>query len=68
MNEIDNKAFDEVAECHEIILEESMKGICPVCRQPVEVIESCIDTLDIHYSGQGIESRLCAGGGTRPTS
>lgn len=40
-----------------------MKGICPVCCQPVEVIESCADTLDIHYLMQGGGARLCPGSG-----
>jgi hypothetical protein len=49
MNDIDNKTFNEIADYHEMTLEGSMKGICPVCCQSVEVIGSCVDTLDIHY-------------------
>jgi len=67
MNNIDNKSFNEVADYHEMTPGGSMKGICPVCRQPVEVIESCVDTLDIHNLGQGIETTLCPGTGGRPT-
>jgi hypothetical protein len=40
-----------------------MKGICPVCCQPVELIESCINTLDIHYRLQAGGAKLCPGSG-----
>lgn len=63
----DNETFNEIADCPEMTLEGSMKGICPVCRQSVEVIESCVETLDIHHLEQGVESKLCPGSGTRPT-
>jgi hypothetical protein len=40
-----------------------MKGICPLCCQPVRVIESCFDTLDSHLLVQGGEAQLCPGSG-----
>ena len=40
-----------------------MKGICPVCRQSADVIESCVDTLDIHYVMQKGGAKLCPGSG-----
>jgi hypothetical protein len=40
-----------------------MKGICPVCRKAAEVIESCVDTLDIHYLMQRGVAKLCPGSG-----
>ena len=42
-----------------------MKGICPVCSQPVDVIESCFNTLDIHYEAGRNELKLCPGSGGR---
>lgn len=36
-----------------------MKVICPACSQPVEVIESCYNTLDIHYLAQGGTDGTC---------
>jgi hypothetical protein len=44
-------------------IDERSKGICPVCHQPVEVIESDVDTLDIHYLVRGDRSKLCPGSG-----
>lgn len=40
-----------------------MRGLCPVCRQPTEVIESCVDTLGIHYVIRGDVSQVCLGSG-----
>jgi hypothetical protein len=67
MNVIDNRFFNEIVGYHEMTKEGSMKGVCPVYRQQVEAIESCVDTLDIHYLTQGGESKLCPGSGTRTT-
>jgi hypothetical protein len=63
MNDVDNKTFNEIADYHEITLEASMKGICPVCCQPVEVIGSCVGTLDIHSLMQEGGAMLCPGSG-----
>jgi hypothetical protein len=41
-----------------------MKGICPVCCQATEVIESCVNTLDVHYLMQERGgAKLCLGSG-----
>ena len=40
-----------------------MKGICLECSQPVEVIESCFNTLDIHDLAQGDRLAPCPGSG-----
>jgi nucleotide-binding universal stress UspA family protein len=40
-----------------------MKGICQVCGQAVDVIESCFDTVDIHYLAQWDGRKLCPGSG-----
>jgi hypothetical protein len=63
MNDIDNKTFNEIADYHEMTLEGSTKGIYPFCCQSVEVIGSCVDTLDIHYLMQGGGAKLCPGSG-----
>jgi hypothetical protein len=40
-----------------------MKGLCPVCYQPAEVIEGCAYTLNIHYLMQEGGAKLCPGSG-----
>jgi hypothetical protein len=40
-----------------------MKGICPVCCQAAEVIEGCVDTLDIHHLIRESRATLCPGSG-----
>ena len=63
MSDIDNDICKELVGYRETTLEGNTKGICPVCRQPVVVIESCVDTLDIHYLMQRGGARLCPGSG-----
>jgi nucleotide-binding universal stress UspA family protein len=40
-----------------------MKGICPVCSQPVDVIEGCFNTADIHHLTKWDGRKLCPGSG-----
>lgn len=42
-----------------------MRGRCRTCRQPIEIIESCIDTLDIHYMVNAEKEELCPGSGSQ---
>ena len=66
MNNTADKTINKSAAYDPMTPKGSMKGTCSVCRKPVELIESCVETLDIHYLSQGVESQLCPGSGTRP--